>query len=136
MMSPAIFKELYVPFYKEFIGYAHKKGMHVFLHSCGDNTLLMDDLIATGLDVFHPVQKGCMDMEETARRFGDKITFLVGVDVQQLLPNGTVEEVRAEISWLKKVFKRERGVLFSMGNGIMPGTPVENIRAALEEMSV
>ena len=59
-----------------------QKGMHVFLHSCGDNTLLMDDLIGAGLDVFHPVQKGCMDMEAPARRFGDRLTFLAGIDVQ------------------------------------------------------
>ena len=55
MMSPAVFRELYLPLYEEFIDYAHQKGMHVFLHSCGDNTLLMDDLIGAGLDVF-PLQ--------------------------------------------------------------------------------
>lgn len=137
MMSPAVFKELYLPCYKELIGYAHEKGMHFFLHSCGDNTLLMDYLIEAGLDVFHPVQKGCMDMEQTARRFGDQITFLAGVDVQHLLPTGTTEEVHQEIAQMKKIFSGSNGgLLLAMGNGIMPDTPLENIKAAFEEMCI
>lgn len=73
MMSPEIFRELYFPLYQEIIGYTHERGMHFWLHSCGDNTLLMDDLIEAGLDVFHPVQKGCMDEQETVRRFGGRL---------------------------------------------------------------
>lgn len=136
MMSPAVFRELYLPLYEEFIDYAHQKGMHVFLHSCGDNTLLMDDLIGAGLDVFHPVQKGCMDMEETARRFGDRLTFLAGMDVQYTLPNGTPDQVRGEVRFLKRTFHTERGgLLLAAGNGILSDTPIENIEAMLDEMS-
>ena len=135
MMSPDIFKELYLPLYKEIIGYTHEKGMHFFLHSCGDNTLLMEFLIESGLDVFHPVQKGCMDMEETAKRFGDRITFLAGVDVQHMLPCGTTEEIQDEIANIKKIFRNNKGgLLLAMGNGVMPDTPLKNIQAALDEM--
>lgn len=137
MMSPAIFEELYLPFYKEFIEYAHGQGMHVFLHSCGDNTKLMEYLIEAGLDVFHPVQKGCMDEVETAKKYGNKITFLAGVDVQHLLPGGSVEEVRAGVrNLMKNFFKPEGGLLMAAGNGIMPDTPLENIQVMLEEMSL
>ena len=135
MMSPAVFEELYYPLYEEFIDYVHQKGMHVFLHSCGDNTLLMPYLISTGLDVFHPVQKGCMDMEETARRFGNQISFLAGMDVQNILPNGTPAEVREEIRYLKRTFHSEQGgLILAAGNGILSDTPLENIEAMLDEM--
>lgn len=135
MMSPAVFHELYYPFYREIADYIHSKGMQFLLHSCGDNTLLLDDLADAGLDVFHPVQKGCMDMQETADRFGHKMSFLAGMDVQHLLVEGTTEEVREEIRRIKHIFgKSEGGLLMAMGNGIMPGTPLANIRAALDEM--
>ena len=137
MMSPAIFEELYLPLYKEFIGYVHSKGMHVFLHSCGDNTKLMDYLIEAGLDVFHPVQKGCMDEFETARKYSDRISFLAGVDVQHLLPDGNADEVRKGVQQLIDCFyKPEGGLLLAAGNGIMPDTPLENIEAMLETMSL
>lgn len=137
MMSPAIFEELYLPFYKEFIDYVHNKGMHVFLHSCGDNTKLMEYLIEAGLDVFHPVQKGCMDEVETAEKFGSRMSFLAGVDVQHLLPEGTVEEGRAGVrEMMQNFYKSEGGLLMAAGNGIMPDTPLENIEAMLEELSL
>ena len=47
----------------------HRLGMHFWLHSCGNNFEILDDLIEVGDDVFHPVQKHTMDERETARRF-------------------------------------------------------------------
>ena len=136
MMSPEIFKELYLPLYKDFVSYVHSKKMHVFLHSCGDNTLLMPYLIEAGIDVFHPVQKGCMDFKETADKFGGKITFLAGMDVQHILPNGTTNDVRREVRSMVEIFKRPNGgLLLAAGNGIMPDTPLENIDAMLDEMT-
>lgn len=135
MMSPAVFEELYLPLYREVIGFAHERGLDFFLHSCGDNTRLMEFLIDAGLDVFHPVQKGCMDMQAAAGQFGGRISFLAGVDVQHLLVEATPEQVREEISGMKRIFHTPQGgLLLAMGNGIMPGTPLENIRAALDEM--
>jgi uroporphyrinogen decarboxylase len=137
MMSPETFKELYLPLYKDFISHVHSRGMHVFLHSCGDNSLLMEYLIEAGLDVFHPVQKGCMDELETSRKYGDKISFLVGVDVQHLLPEGTVEEVEQGIKeQIDTFYKPEGGLLLAMGNGILPGTPFDNIETALKTMTL
>ena len=88
------------------------------------------------MDVFHPVQKGCMDEVETANMFGDRISFLVGVDVQHLLPNGTAQEIRDGIRRIIEIFhKPEGGLLLGAGNGILPDTPIENIRVMLEELS-
>ena len=137
MMSPAIFEELYLPLYKEFISYVHSKGMHVFLHSCGDNTKLMEFLIEAGLDVFHPVQKGCMDETETAKKYGDRITFLAGVDVQHLLPEATAAGVEEGVKeFIDAFYKPSGGLLLAAGNGILSDTPLENIEAALKTMSI
>lgn len=137
MMSPEIFRELYLPLYKDFCSYVHSKGMHVFLHSCGDNTKLMDYLIEAGIDVLHPIQRGCMDEAFTAAEFGDKISFMAGVDVQNLLPNGTVQDVKNGVRELiDTYYKSDGGLLLAAGNGIMPDTPVENIEAMLYEMTL
>lgn len=137
MMSPATFEALYLPLYKEFISYVHGKKMHLFLHSCGDNTKLMGYLIEAGLDVFHPIQSGCMDEAATAALYGNKISFLAGMDVQRLLPMESVDEVRKGVRKLiDTLYKPEGGLLLAMGNGIMPDTPYENIDTALYEMAV
>lgn len=132
MMSPKIFAELYYPLYKELGDYLHKNGLHFLLHTCGDNTLFMDFLIDAGVDVIHPIQKGCMDEQAIAKKYGDKITFLYGFDVQHCLPYGTVQDIENEFEYIKRTFyKPEGGLLIAAGNGIMPGTPLENIETFL-----
>jgi len=134
MMSPALFHELIYPFYKK-IGDALKQcKMHFWLHSCGDNTELLDDLISAGLDVFHPVQKHTMDAPVLVDRFADRVTFLAGIDVQHGLQEKDVAGVRAEVRELIDTFDRPRGrMCIAAGNGIVSGTPYENIEAFLDE---
>lgn len=94
-----------------------------------------------GLDVIHPIQHStypggvsAMDPETTARRFGGRITFLAGVDVQYLLPLGSPEEVRAGVRRMIDTFDGPHGgMLIAAGNAIMPETPLENIEACLDE---
>lgn len=70
-------------------------------------------------------------------QYGDKMSFLVGVDVQHLLPEGTVQEVREGIRKLIDTFyKPDGGLLLAAGNGIMPDTPLENIEAMLQEIAL
>ncbi|MFA6135384.1 MAG: uroporphyrinogen decarboxylase family protein [Phycisphaerae bacterium] len=134
MMKPDHFREFLKPYYRRVATACHECGMHFWMHSCGNNTEVLDDLIEVGLDVFHPVQKHTMEEREIARRFGDRLTFLVGFDVQQLLPKGSPEEVRAEVRHLIDTFDRpDGGMCLAAGNGIVGGTPFENIDAFLDE---
>lgn len=137
MMSPDTFEELYFPLYREFAAHLHSKGMYFFLHTCGDNTLLMDYLIQAGVDVIHPIQKGCMDWDAVADTYGSRITFMAGMDVQHILPAGSPAEVRDEVRHMIRTFHRpDGGMILSAGNGILPDTPLANIRAMLEQMHI
>ncbi|MFW5846478.1 MAG: uroporphyrinogen decarboxylase family protein [Planctomycetota bacterium] len=134
MMSPAIFHELLYPYYRR-IGQACKRyGLHFWLHSCGDNTPLLEDLVDAGLDVFHPVQKHCMDETTVAATYGDRLSFLAGIDVQHTLQEQDADGVRREVRFLIDTFDRPAGGLcLAAGNGIVAGTPLENIEAFLDE---
>lgn len=137
MMSPTTFRELIVPYYKPIGDLLKGRGKHFWLHSCGNNTDALDGLAAAGLNVFHPVQKHTMDEVEIARKYRGKLAFLVGFDVQRTLRVGTPEEVRAEVRHLIDTFDfPEGGMLLAAGNGIVAGTPFENIEAFLEESAL
>ena len=72
--------------------------------------------------------------DQLAERFGSRIAFLVGFDVQHILQEGTPEQVRAEVKYLIDTFDRpEGGMCLAAGNGIVAGTPLGNIEAYLEE---
>jgi hypothetical protein len=75
-----------------------------------------------------------MDGAAIACEFGDRLAFLSGFDVQHVLPEATPAEVRLEVRSLIDTFDRpEGGLCIAAGNGIVSGTPFENIEAFLDE---
>ncbi len=134
MMRAEQFDELIKPYYARVGKALREAGMHWWLHSCGNNTPLMNSLIEAGVDVFHPVQKHTMDEKTTADLYGHRITFLAGLDVQHILQEGSPDDVRAEVRHLIDTFDRPHGgMCMAAGNGIVSGTPFENIDAFLDE---
>jgi len=134
MMRKSTFDEFLKPYYVRIGDVLRKNNMHFWLHSCGNNTELLPSLIEAGVNMFHPVQKHTMDEKAVAKQFGDKLGFWAGFDVQHTLREATPEQVRAEVRFLIDTFDRaEGGMCIASGNGIVSGTPFENIKAYLDE---
>ena len=116
----------------EVIEAAHKRDLKVFMHSCGNVTDIIPDLIEIGLDVLNPIQPGATDHEHIAREFGGKITFFGGIDVQGL-PKKSTAEIEEEIDRLVEFFGRyDGGFIFCTANSVVPETPLQNIEAMLK----
>ena len=134
MMSPATFREFIKPYYSEIWGICREHNIDTWLHTCGNVSEIIGDLIECGLNVLHPLQKHTMDWDEVAATWKGKIAFWVGMDVQNTLINGTPEEVRREVRLMRDTFDSPAGgFLYAAGNGIVGGTPLENIEAYLDE---
>jgi len=132
--SPEIFDTFFAPYYAELIDAAHRRGMHFWLHCCGNIEEFIPRLVELGLDVLHPIQKFAMDETHIARRFGGQLTFWSGFDVQQTIPYGTVDEVRREVRHLFDTYHRPDGrLMFTFGNGITGDTPIPSLQAVFEE---
>lgn len=135
--SPAIFREFYKPYYKELIDKAHSLGMHFWLHCCGDVEKFIPDWIEIGLDVLHPIQKHTMDEKQIADKYGRDICIFAGLDVQQVIPWGTPEDVRQEVRYLIDTYYRPEGrLMLTAGNGINHDCTVESLEAFCDESVV
>ncbi len=133
-MSPDTFRALIKPYYRRIGAITRQYGLHWWLHSCGNNTEILEDLIEVGVNVFHPVQKHTMDEVTVARDYGDRMVFLVGLDVQHVLQEKDPDGIRNELRFLVDIFDRpDGGMCIAAGNGIVSGTPFENIEAFLDE---
>ena len=133
-MHPDTFRKFLKPYYQRIGRFLGQHGVHWWLHSCGNNTPILGDLVESGLTIFHPVQKGTMDERAVAQQFGTRLSFLAGFDVQHILQEGTPDDVRREVRYLIDTFDRpEGGLCLAAGNGIVAGTPFENIAAFLDE---
>ncbi len=103
--------------------------LFMFIHSDGDVTDLLDDIVEIGFDVVNPIQPECMDPVAVKQRYGDRITLHGGVSLQRTLPNGTPAEVREEIEHLIRKCGYNGGLVVFPSNVIQPDTPIENIVA-------
>ena len=134
MISPDQWRELYKPCYKTLIDEIHKGGAHAWFHSCGFVSPIVEDLIEIGLDVLHPIQPGANDFQSLKHRFGGRICFAGGLDVQETLPRGNPADVIRDVQSLFDTFARDYGggMIPGPANTIIDDTPVENIRAIFE----
>ena len=97
----------------------------------------MEDFIEIGLDVIHPIQKYTMDEKQIVRKYGGRICFLAGFDVQNIIPYGTPEDVRAEVRFLIDTFSRPDGrFMITMGNGSTNDWKKESLQALYDEIAL
>lgn len=94
MHSPAWLRSAFFPRIKELNDAWHEHGIKCLFHSDGNIMSVMDDLMDTGIDGLNPIETlSGMNVGELKRRYGDRIFLTGGIDMSQLLSNGTPEEV-------------------------------------------
>jgi uroporphyrinogen decarboxylase len=105
----------------------------ILYHSCGAIMPLIEDLIEIGVDILNPIQPlpGLMDPEELSTRYGDRLIFHGGLDVQRLLLEETPDQVRQHVKRYLETLGLERYIM-APANSVQPGTPPENLAAAYE----
>jgi uroporphyrinogen decarboxylase len=132
MMGPRLWRRFFKPCLARMFDRIRSAGRSVALHSDGDVTAIMDDLIEIGLDVYNPFQPEIMDVYAIKRRYGDRLTFYGGVGIQQLLPFGTPEEVRSETHRLIREIGAGGGYILAPSHSILADAPPENVAALIE----
>ena len=132
LMHPDTWRKFILPCIERTYERAHLYGFDVFIHSCGDITAILDDLLEVGVDVFNPFQPEVMDIEAVMKKYAGKLAFYGGVSIQKILPFGTPEEVRREIEKLKRLSEKYGGYIISPSHDMPKDIPLENILAMRE----
>jgi len=133
LISPALFAQFVMPYFRELINQAKRHGKLVQLHSCGAISRVIPLLIDAGIDALHPLQARAegMQAEKLAREFRGKLVFVGGVDTQELLWHGTPRQIRDEVSRLRDVFG-PRWIISPSHECLLPEVPMRNIVALCE----
>jgi uroporphyrinogen decarboxylase len=103
----------------------------IMFHCCGSIREILPDLIAAGAQIIDPVQPRAarMDLKELKQEFGARLTFHGGLDEQQILPFGTVEEVRCEARACIHALAPGGGYILTSSHFVQSDTPPENVVA-------
>jgi uroporphyrinogen decarboxylase len=129
LISPRQWRLIFKPLYKDYIDIAHAHRKKAFMHSDGFTAAIIPDLIELGLDALN-TQIFTMDIEELGRQFGGKITFWGELDRQDLLPNGTLDNIINAVHRVYHAFWRKGGVIAQCEFGA--GSRPENVRQMFE----
>ena len=107
----------------------------IMLHSCGAVSSFIPDFITAGIDILDPVQPlaAGMQPEKLKRKFGKSMVFHGGIDIQNLLPNGTPEEVAAETCQCLEGFEAHQGgFIVAPSHNVQADVPPQNIIAMID----
>lgn len=135
MLSPELLHQFVFKGTKQLIDQAHSYGYKVIHHSCGSIVELIPDLIELGADAIHPIQALAtgMSASELKEKYKGKVSFCGGVDAQDLLVNGTPEQVSQKVSELKRLFPT--GLIISPSHeAILPDISPANVEAMFKSV--
>jgi len=132
-ISLDLWKKRFKPAYGAMIETAHSRGLDVWFHSCGAIADLIPEWIDLGLDAIGHCRPTVLDVPAVAQRWRGKIAFYGCLDAEHNLMNGSRASIREEVRARMRGFRAHEGrYIASPASAIMPGTPVENVRALFE----
>lgn len=132
IISPTMFRRYLKPRYLELFNLIRNKTKaKIFLHTCGSVYLLIPDLMDIGLDILNPIQPLAtkMDIDTLKKDFGERLCFHGGIDIQRLLPNGSIEDVEAEVRRVARVGGKGGGLILAGAHNIQSDVPPQNVLA-------
>ena len=134
IVHPELFEEFLLPWIRRFVDQAKGRGYQVILHSCGSIERVIDSLIHAGVDCLHPIQAKArgMDAETLSNRYRGRISFLGGIDTQDVLVNSSPAEVREEVRRVKSLLGPSL-IVSPSHEALLPNIPPENIEAMAQE---
>ena len=137
LMSLAMFRLFVAPYIGEMTRLIHQLGGRVLFHSCGAIGPFIPDLIELGVDVLDPIQPAAPDMapECLKAKYGDRLSFHGGIDMQRLLPFGTPEQVQTEARRYCEVLGQGGGYILGPAHFFQPDVPPENVLAVYSQTS-
>jgi uroporphyrinogen decarboxylase len=133
LISPAMWRNIFKPRYAEL--WREVKSINpdliICYHTDGAVSPILGDLAEIGMEVFNPVQPNVPghDPQELKDQFGDKFAFWGAIDQQDLLPNGTPEQIEAEVAKRIRILGAGGGYMSSPAHMIQSDVSMENVEA-------
>lgn len=126
--SPAMYREIIQPGHRQTIHWAHSRDLPVILHSCGYVAPLLPGLIEAGIDCLQVIEvKAGMDLIDLYRCYGDRISFMGGIDVRVLYTNDRAV-IDSELEAKIPVVKQNYGYVLHSDHSIPSNVHPENYR--------
>ena len=112
--------------------FCHEHNMPIILHSCGCVKELIPDLIEVGLDCLQPLEvKAGMDLIELKKTYGDKLSFMGGIDVR-IMAKGDWNLIEEEIAKKITFAKKDGGYIYHSDHSVPKDVSFESYKFVME----
>ena len=134
LMSPGMWSDVFSEPIRKLCDLAHSYDLKVMMHSCGSIKPLIPPLIEAGVDILDPIQVTARDMSpaDLGAEFGGKIIFHGGIDTQDILVNGSPDEVKEHVRRTTEYLSTGHGYILAPSQIFGLDIPLENILAMYE----
>jgi uroporphyrinogen decarboxylase len=136
MFNPEVYRTTMKPKHRRTIDLIKRKAPNakVMLHCDGAIRRFIPDLIEAGFDVLNPIEAHLpgMDPAQLKRDFGRDLVFQGGIDVKQILTQGSPEDIRRHVSQRIDELGPGGGYLLAPAHNFGNDIPLENILAFFE----
>jgi uroporphyrinogen decarboxylase len=136
LISPAIFRKYIKPKYIKMNNTFKKANPDIILalHSDGAVRPLLQDFVEMGFDIFNPVQPGVPghSPKELKEAIGGELVFWGAIDQQDLLANGTDDELKKDIIEKISVLGSDGGYMISPAHIIQSDVSPDRVEKFIE----
>ncbi|GMV36300.1 MAG: hypothetical protein AMXMBFR61_08080 [Fimbriimonadales bacterium] len=121
------YRELLKPVQKRACDWAHERGVHTHLHSCGYVEPFLPDFLEIGIEALNPLEvKAGMDPIRIKQLYGDRLVLHGGINA--VLWDDR-DAIQAEMERVIPVVKENGGYIFSSDHSVPSSVSLENFRA-------
>lgn len=132
LLSPDVLRRYVFPWHRRLVEAVHARGKPIILHSCGNLSEVMEDIIDCGWDARHSFEDQIEPVWEAKERWGDRIALLGGFDIDKIA-RMTEPQVREHTRFLIGRCAPGGGWALGTGNSVATYVPVDNFLAMIEE---
>lgn len=130
MFDPAFLRRVFFPRLRELAEIVHDAGLKVVLHTDGDVSAVLDDIVDAGVDGLNPLES--MDLAAVKQRYGKNL-LLTGNVPSEVLSFGAPNDVRRAVGDCIRAGWGSGGHWLDTSAGeFMPDVPLDNALAYFE----
>jgi len=131
IISPDLWRDVFKERMKYVIDELKKENPNIKIayHSCGSYFPIMGDLIEVGVDILNALQPAAKDMNTKVIKdaFGSRASLFGGIDIQGVVPFGSIEDLEAEVKRVIADAADGGGYILAGAHNLQPDTSVEKV---------
>jgi len=133
LFSPRIWRQMIKPRLRRMFTPFRDAGLPIILHSDGQISEILPDLVEIGLTCYNPVQPEVIEHSWLRTTFGSRLAYYGGISTQTVLPHGSPDDIRKSVAdCAARLAPDGTGLLIAPSHRLMSDIPMKNVEAMLE----